>query len=294
MENHRTSVLVHCADGWDRTPQLTSLAMLMLDPFYRTLRGFEVGQCGRLCLMMKTLLASFCCIFLQILVEKEWCSFGHRFPQRSGLGENKHNSVERSPIFLQFVDAVWQMTQQFPHAFEFNEHFLVTVLDHLYSCRFGTFLASSEAQRHSDHLPERTVSLWTYVNDNERDFLNPFYHQSDFNHRVLLPACSYPHLKLWNGYYLRWVPHMRSQDPVKRRERELLQIVARLRERVDERKASKGPGAPKGLGLRLSLPTAGGRTPDSDKTPNSGDATGGGEECSSPQSPPVLPKNSVV
>lgn len=43
VENHRTSVLVHCADGWDRTPQLTSLAMLMLDPVYRTLRGFEVS-----------------------------------------------------------------------------------------------------------------------------------------------------------------------------------------------------------------------------------------------------------
>ena len=36
------SVLVHCSDGWDRTPQLTSLSMLMLDPFYRTIKGFAV------------------------------------------------------------------------------------------------------------------------------------------------------------------------------------------------------------------------------------------------------------
>ena len=27
------SVLVHCSDGWDRTPQATSLIMLMSDPF---------------------------------------------------------------------------------------------------------------------------------------------------------------------------------------------------------------------------------------------------------------------
>ena len=42
MSVHRTSVVVHCSDGWDRTSQLTSLAMLMLDSFYRTTEGFMV------------------------------------------------------------------------------------------------------------------------------------------------------------------------------------------------------------------------------------------------------------
>lgn len=36
---------------------------------------------------------------------------------------------------------------QFPTAFEFNEYFLITILDHLYSCLFGTFLCNSEQQR---------------------------------------------------------------------------------------------------------------------------------------------------
>lgn len=57
VENHKTSVLVHCSDGWDRTAQLTALSMLMLDPYYRTIKGFEV------------------------LIEKEWVSFGHKFQQ---------------------------------------------------------------------------------------------------------------------------------------------------------------------------------------------------------------------
>merc|ERR1711871_1923731 len=54
------SIMVHCSDGWDRTPQITSLIQIMLDPYYRTVEGFA------------------------ILIEKEWCAFGHKFGTRCG------------------------------------------------------------------------------------------------------------------------------------------------------------------------------------------------------------------
>ena len=44
VQKHKSSVLIHCTDGWDRTAQLSALAMLMLDPYYRTIRGLEVGR----------------------------------------------------------------------------------------------------------------------------------------------------------------------------------------------------------------------------------------------------------
>ena len=36
------SVLVHCSDGWDRTAQTCSMSSLMLDPYYRSIQGFQV------------------------------------------------------------------------------------------------------------------------------------------------------------------------------------------------------------------------------------------------------------
>lgn len=36
VDKDRKSVLVHCSDGWDRTPQIVALAELLLDPYYRT------------------------------------------------------------------------------------------------------------------------------------------------------------------------------------------------------------------------------------------------------------------
>ncbi len=43
MKQQRGNALVHCSDGWDRTSQLTSLAQLIMDPYYRTFSGFMVG-----------------------------------------------------------------------------------------------------------------------------------------------------------------------------------------------------------------------------------------------------------
>lgn len=35
-------VLIHCSDGWDRTPQILALAKILLDPYYRTINVFKL------------------------------------------------------------------------------------------------------------------------------------------------------------------------------------------------------------------------------------------------------------
>ena len=60
-------------------------------------------------------------IYSQVLVEKEWCSFGHKFAQRCGHHEGKtYTDKQRSPVFVQWLDCVWQLLHQFPNEFGFN------------------------------------------------------------------------------------------------------------------------------------------------------------------------------
>ncbi|CAD5119202.1 DgyrCDS7837 [Dimorphilus gyrociliatus] len=177
-----TSVLVHCSDGWDRTSQTTSLASIMLDPYYRTIEGF------------------------QILILKEWLSFGHKFSERCGhLSTTDSNEV--SPVFSQFLDCVWQLTHQFPKAFQFNERLLFELHDHIYSCQFGNFIGNCEKDRLDLRLRENTYSLWSELRGKFNDFLNPFYERDEESHtdlRILKPDTSPSLIRFWRSMYQRW------------------------------------------------------------------------------------------
>lgn len=38
LDREGRPVVVHCSDGWDRTPQIVALAEILLDPYYRTMQ----------------------------------------------------------------------------------------------------------------------------------------------------------------------------------------------------------------------------------------------------------------
>ncbi|KAL6065703.1 Myotubularin-related protein 2 [Balamuthia mandrillaris] len=200
VEECSCSVLIHCSDGWDRTPQVSALAQLMLDGYYRTLKGF------------------------QVLIEKEWLSFGHKFADRCGhynakLGNHKENEKEQAPIFHQWIECVWQLTQQYPRHFEFNEQLLIALSDNIYSGLYGTFLCNSEKERVEANLRERTFSFWSQVNHpkNTHKYLNTKYFMAKQQHKQqlnrtkrgmgVLPDfhnCSdMRRLQFWREYYFR-------------------------------------------------------------------------------------------
>lgn len=176
-----TSVLIHCSDGWDRTAQMISLSCLMLDPYYRTLNGFAT------------------------LIEKDWLSFGHRFSLRHAYDGT--SSGDRAPIFHQFLETVWQFWRQKPMIFEFNETFLVTLLDEVYNAYYGTFIYDSQKERVDANLPTTTISVWTSLlsASNRNKFTNPLFTPIQ---DVVLMSTSAQTLAVWEQYFYRFQPRL--------------------------------------------------------------------------------------
>lgn len=85
-------------------------------------------------------------------------------------------SSEKSPIFHQFLDCVYQILRQNPCEFEFNSRFLKRLFYHHYSCQYGTFLCDSEYEA-STLLETRkwSISVWDYFLSRPLEFLNPNY-----------------------------------------------------------------------------------------------------------------------
>jgi len=223
LEHDRASVVVHCSDGWDRTSQVTALAQLALDPTFRTRRGFEQ------------------------LIAKEWLSFGHQFAKRCGtiapLERGAQSSEEQfSPVFLQYVDCVHQLCEQFPSAFEFNSLYLAELLHHLTSCLHGTLLGNCERQR-ADLPP--TVPLWPALS--EPRFVNQSYAPGAHTTLHIDPGAVRP----WTAYYCRGAERIKMEQLplLETRCSQLADETERLRRRLqqlasDGEAAEAAPAAP--------------------------------------------------
>eukprot|EP01132_Coremiostelium_polycephalum_P005536 gene5536-6895_t len=216
-------VLLHCSDGWDRTSQISSLSMILMDPYYRTIYGF------------------------MLLIEKEWLTFGHCFQNRVRHGDrNCYGDSQRSPIFLQFIDCVYQFLNQYPHLFEFNEDFLIKILDSLYSCQYGTFLCNNEKERKA--IKKSTLSLWTHLLTIQDQFLNVFYDPN--NKQILIPDCKSENFSLWKNYYLRYwrnpnqrnktVDYQKLATDLMIQNRDLLKRVQELEEQNKRKQLEEG------------------------------------------------------
>uniref|UniRef100_A0A8D8YZH2 Myotubularin-related protein 12 n=1 Tax=Cacopsylla melanoneura TaxID=428564 RepID=A0A8D8YZH2_9HEMI len=183
------TVVLQERDGRDMCCLVSSLIQLLLDPFYRTLSG------------------------LQSLIQKEWVVMGHAFCTR--LGHVFNPEAQQSPVFLLFLDCVWQLTILYPSYFQFSETYLTTVWDAAHLNIFDTFLFDCDRDRllaamePNNPLTLRCVWDWgeQFPDKDISLFINPLYNPSSHTSNLLSLDCvTLPHLQLWSQAYFRFSP----------------------------------------------------------------------------------------
>lgn len=156
---------------------LSSISQLLIDGYYRTLIG------------------------IQVLIEKDWCYYGYEFASKISHGSSPEDYEDRSIAFELFLECIWILLNQFPLHFEFNEYFLETIAESLYSCLYGTFLGNCEKDRKI--LKEKTISLWTEINSNADNYRNAFY-DSDTYDLLLIPRLDQSSIKVWTTFHFKY------------------------------------------------------------------------------------------
>ncbi|CAB1319181.1 unnamed protein product, partial [Coregonus sp. 'balchen'] len=164
LEKENTNVLIMEEGGSDLCCVVSSLVQLMLDPYYRTLLGF------------------------QSLVQKEWVVGGHAFLDRSNHLHLKDKVESQSPVFLLFLECVWQLQQQHGPAFQFSETYLTVLSDSVHVPVFTTFLFNNDSHRdsilkaespHTQRGPLNCPTVWDWsvqFDCKAQDlFTNPLY-----------------------------------------------------------------------------------------------------------------------
>ncbi|XP_023019760.2 myotubularin-related protein 10-A isoform X1 [Leptinotarsa decemlineata] len=192
---HGSTVVLQEGNGQDMNCIVSSLTQLILDPFFRTKFGF------------------------QSLVQKEWVALGHPFANR--LGHILDKEIEPSPLFLLFLDCVWQLLQQYPTAFQISETYLTTLWDSTHISVFDTFLfncthARFMAETGSAHLHPPLIlrSVWDWREQfSDRDiglFCNPLF--DDSFKEQLKPHTGLSGMDIWLQCYFRWLPDLEIRN----------------------------------------------------------------------------------
>ncbi|XP_018652960.1 myotubularin-related protein [Schistosoma mansoni] len=147
-------VIVQSRKGTDRAILVASLIQIILNPESRTIQGF------------------------QTLIDQTWLNAGHPFSDRC---RNSAFSIkppkDESPVFILFLDCVWQLLRQYPNSFEFTDELLCIIAKHAYFSEYGTFLGNSLQEREQLDISSKTISLWSYISQPivTHRLQNPFY-----------------------------------------------------------------------------------------------------------------------
>lgn len=149
LQGHE-SVLVYCKNGQLGSPAISSLAQIMIDPYYRTIKGFHI-------------------LFL-----KEWIYFGHNFPRYLDLCNNRPEDF--CPVLILFLDCLNQLLTQNEASFEYNHAFILDLANKIFKCRYFELTQSVQRYKLGSQRPSNDqVLVSVFETMTGTQFTNPFY-----------------------------------------------------------------------------------------------------------------------
>jgi hypothetical protein len=141
---------------------------------------------------------------------------------------SKHTTEQASPVFVQFLDCVYQIMQQHPTSFEFSETFILHLLQIYYSGITRTFMGDYEKERiaiyrnlletfarnakgnmediEGMYIPE----VWDFLlRDDDDTYLNPLYVKNRGKKKIkyLSITTRVASLSLWRRAYCGCLPN---------------------------------------------------------------------------------------
>ena len=85
--------------------------------------------------------------------------------------------------------------------------------DEVYLGRFGSFLCNNERERLANQLPQRTLSIWSFVAEHRLRFSNIFFAPRE---TCLRGSACLRHLHFWRAFFLRYESPLAHPDDMER------------------------------------------------------------------------------
>ncbi|CDW76870.1 myotubularin-related protein 2 [Stylonychia lemnae] len=207
------NVLIYCQNGQVGSSVISSLAQIMIDPYYRTFDGFRA------------------------LIFKEWIYFGHNFIKYNNLMtdiQGLNYDQYYTPVFILFLDCVHQLIELNQTQFQFNSEYLVFMAYHALTNKFFEFIHVNPTQHFQNILNEpfqqqiqkavdqtvnpkqpqqsenKQVSIFSLIN--KQKFINKLYAPESIEMSGSLGLFYQTNLlRYWRGYFARYQTDLFTQ-----------------------------------------------------------------------------------
>ena len=114
-------------------------------------------------------------------------------------------------MFIQFLDCVYQLMQQFPTAFEFRTEMLLFIASEVYSGKYGTFGFNCEKEIEFYKGKQRMMSLWSEVITQSVNWYNTMY---IVKKTPLNPECDVFDMQIWKEFFFRYYTNKEQENDI--------------------------------------------------------------------------------